>query len=187
MCKEKFLYRLQAQAQFIDQDEHIYLEGWGRCTLRKFAVNTKLGRVVDSPDGCAASQRDHDRLEKWAKRNLMKCNKGKCKVLHLGWNNPRHQCRLGAAQLQSSSAEKDLGVLVANKLCTSQQRALTAKMATSLLGCVRQSMASRSREGILPLCSALVQHSWGAVSSAGLPSTGKTWTYWRESSKGPQR
>jgi len=47
--------------------------------------DTKLSDAIDMLEGRDATQRDFERLKKWANVNIVKLNKSKCKVLNLGW------------------------------------------------------------------------------------------------------
>jgi len=131
------------------------LDDGAEYTLSKFADDTKLGGVADTPESHAVTQRNLERLEKWADRNFIKVNKGKCNVLHPGKKNPRHQHVLMATQLESSFAEKDQGILVDTKLNMNQQCILAAKKVNGILGW--QSIASRWRDVMLPLFSLLMR------------------------------
>ncbi|GAB0183368.1 cAMP-dependent protein kinase inhibitor alpha [Grus japonensis] len=91
-----------------------------KCIPSKFADDTKLCGIVHMLEERDTIQRDLDRLVRWVHASCMKFNKAKCKVLHMGQGNPKHNYRLGGEWIESNPEEKDLGVLVDEKLNLTQ-------------------------------------------------------------------
>ncbi|KAJ7411434.1 hypothetical protein BTVI_49899 [Pitangus sulphuratus] len=107
------------------------LEEWAHVNLKKFSIAQVQGLAPDeeslSPSetvdyfvGREAQQRDLDKSEDWAITDHTKFNKGKSRILHLGWGNQGCTYRMGNEMLESSAAERDLGVVVSGKLNMSQ-------------------------------------------------------------------
>jgi len=124
---------------------------------QQVADDTELWGVVNTSERWDAIQKDLDEVDQWAPVNLLRFNKFKCKVLHLGQGNSHYRYKLRDEKVDNSPDEKDLGVLVYGKLDMSQQCALAAQKASHILGCIKRSMASTVREVILTLYSVLVR------------------------------
>ena len=102
--------------------------------LLKFADDTKVGQIVRNEEDCARLQAALDGMVDWTVRWGMQFNVQKCKVMHVGRSNAEHKYSMGGAELSKTEEERDLGVIVSNKLKPAAQCAKAARTAQVVLG-----------------------------------------------------
>ena len=125
---------------------------------------------------------DLGRLERWVHANLIKFNKAKCKVLHLGGGTLKHGFKLGGKWLERSPEKKDMGVSVDEKFIMSQQCVLAAQKANHILDCIKSDQQVKGDDSA-PLL--LRYPTWSTASSSEAASTIRTWSSWSRSRGGP--
>ena len=84
--------------------------------ILKFADDTKIYHIVQSPKDIETLQSDLHTLVAWSNDWQMLFNTDKCKVLHFGFNNPHIDYSMDGVKLQLVKEEKDLGVTVSECL-----------------------------------------------------------------------
>ena len=111
---------------------------------KMFADDTKVYVRSDTPDGARNLQGDLDTLQNWSDKWMLKFHPDKCCVLKLGKDND-NKYEMGDATkgeritLKETEKEKDLGVIVDNKLSFSSHVAQTTAKANRMVGLIRRS------------------------------------------------
>jgi len=125
--------------------------------ISKFADDTKWGGKVLSVVDRVTVQNDLDKIVSWANKWQMEFNFDKCKVLHAGCHNPKHEYTMSGTVLRSTEEEKDLGVFVTSDLKFKKQCQEACKKANRALGFVARHFDFKSKEILLPLYKSIVR------------------------------
>ena len=120
-----------------------------------FADDCKLYGAVNV--GESGLQKDLSNMEKWSRQWQLLFNASKCKVMHFGNNNQQQSYHLNNHTLEASNNEKDLGVIIDEKLKFHIHAASASKKANQMLGVIKRAYTSRDSSTICPLYKALVR------------------------------
>ena len=101
--------------------------------LLKFADDTKGAKEIKSEGDCEILQKTLDGLVDWANKWAMRFNVKKCKILHLGHNNPGYKYKMGEEELQVVEEERDIGIIVHKGLKPAKQCQKAAITASTVL------------------------------------------------------
>ena len=118
---------------------------------RIFADDTKAYKVVRTIEEQDNLQEDLNSALNWSQAWQMNFNIDKCHALHMGFNSMHYPYRIDGFIIDSVPEEKDLGVIIDNKLNFHRHVMETVKKANNTLGCIRRSIKFRDKNIMLPL------------------------------------
>jgi ribonuclease P/MRP protein subunit RPP40 len=125
--------------------------------LLKFADDTKLFGKVGTMEDIGRLREDLVKLVTWSKEWLMLFNVDKCKVMHVGCNNPKAEYKMEEGVLRRICEELDLGIIVQDNLKCAGQCAKVVKTANRVLGMIKRTFCNFSRNIIVKLYKSLIR------------------------------
>ena len=123
----------------------------------KFADDLKVFGVIEGKQNQEDFQSDLNKLVQWSETWQMKFNFDKCKVMHVGRVRMNTLYTMGGQELVQIEQEKDLGVIINNKLSVSDQVIEARKKALRMLGPINRNVSYKSAEIITKLYVAYVR------------------------------
>ena len=122
------------------------------------ADDAKVFKAIMTEQDRSDLHEDPDNLQNWASTWKMKFNADKCKVLHIGNQSPQYEYRMCDTSLDVVREEKDLGVIVDEKLKFDTHRVTQANEANQVLGIIRRTFDNLDEEMLVLLYKSLVRH-----------------------------
>ena len=116
--------------------------------LRKFADDTKLGKIVMKVEDGEVLQDCLNMLVDWADKRGMNYNTSKCKVMHVGTSNLNIQYNMSGHMLRTTETERDIGVVVSSNMKPARQCQKAAQTAGSVLGQISRAFHYRDRKAL---------------------------------------
>jgi len=114
-----------------------------RSLISMFADDTKMYAPLTDPTSTEKLNKDLSKLQNWSIKMQMKFHPDKCKVMHLGSNNPKSKYTITKESgevhtLAEADVEKDLGVQIDNNLKFSTHISSSVSKANRVLWCVKR-------------------------------------------------
>lgn len=121
------------------------------------ADDTKLFSKIKSTQDHVNLQNDLNQLSAWCKKWHMELNSDKCKVMHIGKNNPAYKYTLNGFFLQRTECEKDLGVWVQHDGHWNTHIQNVTNKCTQRLGLIKRTFKYKYPQAIKLLYTSLVR------------------------------
>jgi len=128
-----------------------------KTTVKIFADDTKLFHCTKTAQQQQQLQDDLNKLTQWSEEWQLLFNENKCKVMHLGRNNQHKEYKMNKTTLEAVNEEKDLGVIIDNKLLFHNHVATAVNKASRLLGLIKGTFTCLDENTIPHLYKALVR------------------------------
>ena len=130
-------------------------------SIKIFADDTKVYNSVNNPENVNHLQNAIDNLYQWTQTWLLKFNKEKCKILHLGKNNEKNKYFIGQNNeritLDETDLEKDLGIFIDPNLNFKKHIKNTVKKASFSSYKILKNFSFKSASVLIPLFKTLIR------------------------------
>ncbi|KAJ3595710.1 hypothetical protein NHX12_005013 [Muraenolepis orangiensis] len=129
---KRLTHKLEGYGVKVDENSRVYL----------FADDTKLYRRIDSKDDCDKLHKDLSALQSWSKDWLLKFHPDKCKSMRIGGssidNFTYKMGENGEHHLEKVEDEKDIGVVIDEKLTFEKHMFEKIYKANGIMGLIRR-------------------------------------------------